>query len=425
MHIRGYLTPAPELAPTTEEATSSAAEAVRITAEPEFCPNAACRFHDRKEAAEYQWYIRFGSFHTRCRGSIGRFRCTGCGKTCSTQTFSVHYWSHATNDLLWLLEHLYGCTGLRQIARYAGVTHRVVQNRIRRLARGALAVMDLALGELALTENLAMDGFESYTRSQYHPNNITHITGSRSQFIYAAIATLLRRKGAMSERQKRTRSLIESLWRPPRPVRSDCTALLGDLCSVIESACERLGSLRLATDRHRGYPAALASVEALRRQLAAGRLEHHCTSSRAARTSANALFAVNYVDREIRKSMSEHVRETVRQGRELNCQMERMAIFMVVHNFLTPHRIDGRSRAALSSTRAQVAEVTSDAVRRQLERMVTHRHVCSHLRGGYEWIERIWGHRYENPPAVRLVNGELRARSVALGPGELPQYLVV
>jgi len=408
----------------TIDSSAEEGAAVRITAEPEYCPNTSCRFHDRSTAAEYQWYIRYGSFHTRCRGSIERFRCTSCGKSCSTQTFSVHYWSHSTNDLLWLLEHLYGCTGLRQIARYAGVTHRVVQNRIRRLARGALAVMDLALGELCLSENLAMDGFESYTRSQYHPNNITHITGARSQFIYAAVATLLRRKGAMTEQQKRTRSLIDSLWRPPRPVRADCAALLGDLCSVIESACERLGSLRLATDGHRGYPPALASVGPLRRQLAAGRLVHHCTSSRAARTTANALFAVNYVDREIRKSMSEHVRETVRQGRELNCQMERMAIFMVVHNFLTPHRVDGRASAALSSTRAEVARVTSDALRRQLERMVTHRHVCSHLRGGYQWITRIWGHRYENPPAVRLAGGELRARSVALGPGELPRHLV-
>lgn len=398
--------------------------AVRITSEPEFCPNSSCRFHDRSTAACYQWYIRYGSFHTRCRGTIQRFRCTSCAKTCSTQTFSVHYWSHSTNDLVWLLEHLYSCSGLRQIARYAGVTHRVIQNRIRRLARGALAVMDLALDELELSEDLAMDGFESYTGSQYHPNNITHITGSRSQFIYAAVHTLLRRKGAMSERQRRIRSLIDSVWRPARSVRSDCTALLGDLCSAIDSACRRLGSLRLATDKHRAYPAALAAVEALQRQLHSGRLEHHCTSSRAARTTANALFAVNYVDREIRKNMSEHVRETVRQGREVNSQMERMAIFMVVHNFLTPHRVDGRACAARSRKRSQVAEVMSDSLRRQLERMVTHRQAWSHCRGGYEWIERIWKHRYENPPAVRLKHGEVQQRSVALGPGELPRYLV-
>ncbi len=62
--------------------------------------------------------------------------------------------------------------------------------------------------------------------------------------------------------------------------------------------------------------------------------------------------------------------------------------------------------------------------RKQLERMVTHRHVWSHSRGGAEWIRRIWQHDYENPPAVRLRRGEVTQRTVALGRGELPQHLV-
>ena len=84
-----------------------------IIAEPEFCPNKDCRFHNRACAREHQWYILFGTFDTLCRGTIQRFRCLHCGKTCSTQTFSVHYWTHSTNDLSWLLEHLYGCCGAR------------------------------------------------------------------------------------------------------------------------------------------------------------------------------------------------------------------------------------------------------------------------------------------------------------------------
>ncbi|MFW6313072.1 MAG: hypothetical protein ACOC2N_04225, partial [Spirochaetota bacterium] len=80
--------------------------------------------------------------HTRARGRIQRFRCRSCGRTCSTQTFSIHYWAHYTNDLPWLLGALSSSSGLRQIGRVAGVTHRVIQNRCRRLARNALAVMD-------------------------------------------------------------------------------------------------------------------------------------------------------------------------------------------------------------------------------------------------------------------------------------------
>ena len=66
--------------------------------EPEFCPNPSCRFHSRENAAEYQWYIRFGRFQTETRGAIQRFRCRGCGKTCSTQTFSVHYWTDSAYE---------------------------------------------------------------------------------------------------------------------------------------------------------------------------------------------------------------------------------------------------------------------------------------------------------------------------------------
>ena len=42
----------------------------RIIAEPEFCPNKDCRFHDRACAREHQWYILFGTLDTLCRGTI-------------------------------------------------------------------------------------------------------------------------------------------------------------------------------------------------------------------------------------------------------------------------------------------------------------------------------------------------------------------
>ena len=206
-------------------------------AAPEFCPNPSCRLHLRHSAAEHQWYVCFGGFSTRARGLIQRFRCTTCGRACSTQTFSIHYWTHSTNDLAWLLGYLSTCSGMRQCARIAGVTHRVIQNRCRRLARNALALMDCALAQLDLREDLAMDGFESFTRSQYHPNNITHLTGSRSQFIYAAVHTLFRRKGSMTDTQKRRRQLIDALWKPPRSVGSDATELLADLARLIDAAC--------------------------------------------------------------------------------------------------------------------------------------------------------------------------------------------
>lgn len=399
-----------------------------IDAEPEYCPNPSCRFHDRDLAACHQWYLRFGRFHTRARGSIQRFRCTQCGKTCSTQTFSIHYWTHSTNDLAWLLGYLATCSGMRQTGRVAGVTHRVIQNRCRRLARNALALMDCAFQEFDLDENLAMDGFESFTRSQYHPNNITHITGSRSQFIYAAVHTLFRRKGSMTKEQKRHRELIDAVWKPPRSILADTTDLLADFAPAIDAACDttfgQAKPLILDTDEHSAYPKAIASVPLLAARLADRSFHHRRTPSRAPRTKHNPLFAVNYVDRQMRSTMAEYVRETIRQGREANSQMERTAIFMLLHNFATPHRIDGRARVSSADTHADVAGVTGERTEWLLARVLTHRHLYSHTSGRHAWIRRIWRHEYENPPSVKLKKGVVVERIVALPAAEMPRYLI-
>jgi len=393
--------------------------------EPEFCPNAGCRYHEREAAGACVWYVRFGAFHTRARGRIQRFRCRSCGKSCSTQTFSVHYWSHYTNDLRWLLGQLYACAGLRQIARLAGVTHRVIQNRCRRLARNALAVMDLALQGLELGEHVAMDGFESFTRSQYHPNNITHLCGCHSQFIYAAVHTLVRRKGAMSEKQRQLRAAIDSVWTPSGTIAEQCSEMLADLAPVLERACEhRAAAVELRSDEHPAYRRALRSVASLARRLEDGTLVHRRTPSRAARTTGNPLFAVNYVDRQLRKNLAEYVRETVRQGREVNSQMERFSIFMVLHNFLTPHRITDHARPADYLTHAKVAGLTGSDLDSLLSRMSTHRHVYTHLGSAQWWIRRIWLHLHENPPAVKVRRGCVRQRVVSLAPAALPRYLL-
>jgi hypothetical protein len=392
---------------------------------PEFCPNPHCRFYHRGVAASAEWYVKFGTFETQCRGSIQRFRCKGCGKTCSTQTFSLHYWTHSTFPMIWLMHLLYSSSGLRQIGRFGGVSYRVIQNRVRRLARNSLAVTDELYELLALDEDLAMDGFESFTRSQYHPNNFTVVVGARSQHFYSVIYSPLRRKGRMRDEQKRIRSRIDAVYRAPaHAVRDDCAAMLTDLSASIGEAINRLGHLTLFTDRHPAYVQALKRVPALADALKRRTLVHHRTSSRAARTRTNPLFSVNYLDRQIRKNMGEHVRETVKQGREVNCQMERMVLFMFMHNFLTPHRIGDEARVDRSPRHAEQAGITDPRLKRMIERFLSHRHIWGHAKRKHEWMRRIWQHAYENPPAVRMKRGMVVAKRVALAPGELPQHLL-
>ena len=47
---------------------------------------------------------------------------------------------------------------------------------------------------------------------------------------------------------------------------------------------------------------------------------------------------MNYLDRELRKDLHEHVRESVCFGRNVNRQMERLSLYLFYHNYLKEHR---------------------------------------------------------------------------------------
>jgi len=391
---------------------------------PSFCPRPDCPYYDPEVAASSDWYSHFGWYSTKARGRIRRFRCKSCGRTCSTQTFSIHYWTHSTTNFRRLFQALYSGSGLRQYARFINHSFRVVQNRIRHLSRNCLGLLDWVDIHMPLIEDLAMDGFESFTRSQYFPNNITLIAGDRSQFIYGAVHTLLRRKGSMSEKQKRNRVLIDAHWKPKKgALVADCAQLLSDSAEKIVAAGEKRPVI-LSTDEHPAYPLAIRAVPALRESLEHGRLVHRTISSRVERTTLNPLFPVNYVDRQMRKNMGEHVRETVKQGREVNCQMERMAIFMVGHNLLTPHRVRDGVNVHLDPTHTEKAGLAAVRYRGQLKRAFTHRQIWGHQRKRAGCARRIWQHEYENPPAVDFATGEVRPTVVAITRQKLPRHFL-
>ena len=256
---------------------------------PRFCPNAACRYHTPEAAAQAatgkdRWYTPHGRFYTVARGWIERFRCRSCGKTCSTQTFSIHYWTRRTEDHGKLLVALCSGSGLRAIARSWNATLRVVRNRVRRLSRNCLAVGIAAWSDTALDEELVFDGFESFTRSQYHPNNFTIAVGADSQAIYGVVYSALRRKGRMTAAQKRYRGLIDAVWKPPRSIRESVTILFGELGPRIVAAAKRRTRFALRSDEHRSYPPALKRIPELAAALADGLLTHIRVPSTAPRT---------------------------------------------------------------------------------------------------------------------------------------------
>ncbi|MHB8936354.1 MAG: hypothetical protein ACYC3M_10160, partial [Rectinema subterraneum] len=80
-----------------------------------FCPNPNCSYH--YEAPASPWAYATGWYTTKAFGKVRRFRCTRCGKSFSTQTFSTHYYLKRIVSYRDVLYRLAGGESLRGMSR--------------------------------------------------------------------------------------------------------------------------------------------------------------------------------------------------------------------------------------------------------------------------------------------------------------------
>lgn len=298
-------------------------EAISSLAAPPFCPNPRCPFHENSTG----WRYRRSGAHLRRTPPhrVQRYRCSQCGRSFSSQTFAATYWLKRPDLPRRLFFRLISCSGFRQIARDLGVSPTTVLRHSARLGRHCLLFHERLRPRTAPAEPLAVDGFESFEHSQYTPVHFHTAVGTRSHFFYAFTDSELRRKGRMTERQKARRSELEArLGRPdPRSIERDMAELLA---LVVPPGPH---PIRLRSDDHPAYRRAL-------RRLPDRHFAHEVTSSRAARTRANPLFAVNLLDLLIRHGSANHKRETIAFSKRRQSAAERLAVLLVWRNYLKP-----------------------------------------------------------------------------------------
>jgi hypothetical protein len=214
------------------------------------------------------------------------------------------------------------CSAYRQIARELNVSHTTVMRQTERLGRHCLLFQEQFRAKAVLGEPLVVDGFESFEYSQYHPCHFHVAVGAESHFFYAFTDSELRRKGRMTQWQKRRRQELEDEHgRPdPKSIEKEVAALL--------QLVPHEGKMDLRSDEHRAYPRAVrrSGIEA----------HHSVTNSRKPRTSHNPLFPVNLLDLLIRHSSSNHKRETIAFSKRRQNGAEKLAILQVWRNFLKP-----------------------------------------------------------------------------------------
>ena len=136
----------------------------------------------------------------------------------------------------------------------------------------------------------------------------------------------------------------------PAQVRRSFARILAELQRLwLESeeppaAAAAARSPTLVTDGHKSYPRAIRAEQTLVALREEGRCRHLQIDSRAPRTFTNPMFSANHFDREIRKDVSAHVRESVQFTRRASNAMERLWFYGVWHNCFKARRINGSDR---------------------------------------------------------------------------------
>jgi hypothetical protein len=294
-----------------------------------------------------------------------------------------------------LFELLNSSSGIRDMARILKVSPHCITNRLSRLARQAMAVHADLLSELTLDEDLVADGFESFAVSQYFPNNIQLLAGKESQYwIYSDYAHL-RRKGRMTAYQKRHNALLQRRFTHDRVTIYESFEELVRQALILK---ERTPSqpTYLYTDEHQQYRRVIGNLSDGERSI----LQHRTCSSRKARTLTNPLFSVNYLDREIRKDLAEHTRETVQFARNAVNQMERLAIYRLYHNYFKPFRINGGETNWICH--AEKAGIRGELIQKELKTLFTQRRFLSRVRGMMLRDRLVWLRWLATPLKRRL-----------------------
>jgi len=285
---------------------------------PPFCPNPVCAFHRDPRGWRFKrkgYFVRRAPPHR-----VQRYRCSHCGRSFSSQTFSTTYWLRQPALLPIVFLRLLACSAYRQIARELRISPTTVLRHAARLGRHCLLFHESLRPKAALREPLVIDGFESFEFSQYTPIHFHLAVGARSHFLYGFTDSELRRKGRMTAHQKQRRAELEARFgRPdPRSIELEMAALLG----IVVAPGAELG---LHSDEHPAYPRAL-------RRLPDRRFAHVVTSAREPRTPHNPLFPVNLADLLIRHSSANHKRETIAFSKRRQSAAERLAVLLVWRN---------------------------------------------------------------------------------------------
>jgi transposase-like protein len=291
----------------------------RCSPRPAFCPNADCDSHREPGT----WRFKKKGFYPRRSAPyhIQRYLCLHCQRNFSSQTFSPTYWLRRPELFAPLFFRILACSGYRQIAHEFEVSHTTIQHQVERLGRHCLLFHERLRPRGEPPEPLVLDGFRSFEFGQYWPFDLNLLVGV-SHYVYGFNEAELRRSGTMTRAQRRQRMHLER-----RHGRPDPQATRKAVQELVARVVPAGGAAVIRSDEHGAYPQAFG-------RLADRRIRAEATSSRAARTPHNPLFAANLADLLLRHTGANHKRETIAFSKRRQGALYRAAIWTVWRNYL-------------------------------------------------------------------------------------------
>ena len=291
---------------------------------PPHCPNPNCLHHNNKAG---RWPFKKIGYYRRLQAPtrIQRFACKACKRSFSTQTFSTTYWQKRPDLDAAILMKTVGGMANRQIARDLRVSPKTIDRHLSRIARHCMLFHNRMMLDSPPVSEVVVDGFESFEYSQYFPIHHHVAVDKDTDFFLYFTDSELRRKGRMTEVQKKRRRELEmKLGRPdPKAIEKDMRELL----EVV------LGNMDKATVYSDDHPAYRRSMKTL-----ATEINHLVTPGSAHRDKNNSLWEVNLLDLLIRHSSANHRRETIAWSKRRQSSAERLVILLVWRNYMKRRR---------------------------------------------------------------------------------------
>jgi transposase-like protein len=312
---------------------------------PPFCPNPDCPFHN---GPTHLWTYKKAGFFRRQTPPhrIQRFTCLHCRRSFSSQTFSTTYWQKLPQLEAMIFMKTVGSMANRQIARDLRVTPSTIDRHIGRLGRHCL-LFHARMMELApAVTDLVVDGFESFELSQYFPFHHNVAVEKDTDFFIYFTDSELRRKGRMTDQQRRRRRVLEDTLGRPDP-----KAVQKGMQELLEVSLRRSGKARIYSDDHPAYRRAIGQLDHT--------VDHRVTPGREHRDRNNPLWEVNLLDLLIRHSSANHKRETIAWSKRRQRSSERLAILLVWRNYMKRRREKERASPPPGVVRGMVSGALS------------------------------------------------------------------